>query len=103
MGSKAAPSTKVQDAAFAKAFREAYDQGYDDGVENATRRPPKHILSASSGLGVISLLKCGMVAFTVCNMGKTLGGWDPQLAIVNAKANPMQAAMMLVLLSVYLF
>mmetsp|Transcript_85004 Transcript_85004/g.140752 ORF Transcript_85004/g.140752 Transcript_85004/m.140752 type:complete len:347 (+) Transcript_85004:62-1102(+) len=103
----------AQDAAFAQAIREAYDQGYDDGVAGDKRRPPKHIpfpvdpdkedakpaRGKSSGFGLSSLMKYGMVGYSLFKLGNTPTGWNLQVAITNAKTNPLQVVMMLVLLS----
>jgi len=113
--SSSASATPSHDVAMTRAIREAYDQGYDDGVAGLDRRPPKHIYSSesdgsagssrqgSTGFGVSSLLKYGMVGYTVYSFGKTPGGWNPQLAMANAKANPMQAMTMLMMCSGILF
>jgi len=116
MGSQGASAAAGQDASFAHEIREAYNQGYEDGAAGVDRRPPKHIPTpslgndnrrsnhgSSSGFSYGSLMKYGMVGYTVYNLGKTPGGWNPQVAMVNAKANPLQVVMMLVLVSGFLF
>merc|ERR1711865_175777 len=97
--------------------RDAYEDGYKDGETGVERRPPKSIPSAnfgggadsgasqpassSSGFGGVgSIVKYGGVAYTVYNLGKTPGapgGWTPQAAMVNAKANPLQVVMIAVM------
>lgn len=109
--------------AIAQAIADAYEQGYEDGVAGADKRPPKHIdldagaanfdngatddasqQKSGSGFGLSSILKYGMMAYFVFNLGKTpAGGWDPQVAMANAKANPMQAGLMLVMASGIIF
>jgi hypothetical protein len=108
-------NASTESSGFAEALREAYEQGYADGADQKEMRPPKHIpspyeqgsgpksQSSSSGFGMGSLLKYGLVGYTIFNLGKTPSGWDPQIAMMNAKANPMQAVMMLVMLSGFLF
>lgn len=97
------------DDLFAKAVREAYQQGFDDGTGGKDPRPPKHMpspyaadadrssrqSSSSGGFGFGSLMKYGMAGFYIYNLGKTPGGWNPQLAMANLKANPMMAIMLL--------
>jgi len=111
-GSSGASGGSAHDAAITQAIREAYDQGYDDGAAGSDRRPPKHIplpsfddpapdggSQKSSGFGFSQILKYGMLAYFVYNLGKSPDGrgWDPQVAVANAKANPIQAVMMLVM------
>jgi len=117
MCTSSASGAASPDAAFASAVREAYQQGYDDGVAGVEPRPPKHIPTpnfgmasnsspprSSSGLGFSSLMKYGMAGYYVYNTGKTpVGGWDPNLAVANVKQNPLQAIMLLVMVSGILF
>eukprot|EP00928_Gymnodinium_smaydae_P037831 TRINITY_DN26216_c0_g1_i1.p1 TRINITY_DN26216_c0_g1~~TRINITY_DN26216_c0_g1_i1.p1 ORF type:complete len:330 (+),score=55.77 TRINITY_DN26216_c0_g1_i1:44-1033(+) len=102
-----------QDSAIARAIREAYEEGYVDGAAGSEKRPPKYIPSqefdvgASSGSsakssssgGMGSLMKYGMAGYYLYKLGKTPSGWDPQFAMANAKANPMQSGMLLMMLS----
>jgi len=100
------------------ALRDAYDQGYDDGVAGAQRRPPKQApelsdsvgtrtesgSSSSSSMGVGQLMKYGAAGFFIYNLGKSPGGgWNPQQAAQNAKANPLPLIFTLVMLSGVLF
>lgn len=115
MGGSRGSATAGQDYEISQAIREAYEQGYEDGVAGEKKRPPKHIPSSrtfdtsqghrgsSSGFGTGSIMKYGMVGYYAYNLGKTPGGWNPQVAMVNAKANPTQLIMMAVMLSGILF
>lgn len=111
-GSDGVSASIAPESTIADAIRDAYQQGYDDGVAGADPRPPKPIQlpnfdtanegvgqSSGSGFGLGSLMRYGMIASYGYNLGKTPGGWDPQLAMANAKANPMQILMMLMMVS----
>merc|ERR1711924_522019 len=96
---------------FATSIREAYNQGYQDGVAGLDPRPPSTFTapeprgsestssSSGSGFGLYSLMRYGMIANYIYRMGAGPGGWSVQSAIANAKANPMQAMIMLSMLS----
>lgn len=99
---------------YGLALREAYQQGYDDGVAGADPRPPRHIAmpetsaraaSASGGaFGMGSMLRYGMVGSYLYKAGTVPGGgFSPQLLLMNLQANPMQAGMMLLMVSGMLF
>jgi len=102
-----------QDAALADAIRDAYEQGYEDGRDGLEKRPPRHIpsqnytapppRSSSGGFGMGSIFKYGMAGYLVYKLGKTPSGWNPQAAMMNAKANPLQVIVMVVMLSGVLF
>lgn len=93
----------------AASIREAYNQGYEDGVAGLERRPPNYIapepLQAATsgggggGFGIWSLMRYGMIANYVYRIGTGPGGWNPQVAFANAKANPLQAFLMLSMIS----
>merc|ERR1711924_317146 len=98
------------------AIHKAYQQGYDDGAAGLDPRPPAHISvqdgsydagksrqDTSSGFGLGSIMRYGPAAYFVYNLGKTSTGWDPQFAMMNAKANPLQALMVLAMMSGMLF
>merc|ERR1712137_1325936 len=105
--------TAHRDTGFADAIRDAYEQGYEDGRDGLEKRPPRHIppqsyaapppRSSSSGFGMGSIFKYGMAGYLVFKLGKTPSGWNPQVAMMNAKANPLQVILMVVMLSGVLF
>jgi len=99
-----------------EAIHKAYQQGHDDGAAGLEARPPAHISvvhpspdsgksaqDATSGFGLRTLLRYAPAAYFIYNLGKTPGGWDPQFAMMNAKANPVQAIMVLTMMSGMLF
>eukprot|EP00929_Paragymnodinium_shiwhaense_P114194 TRINITY_DN8251_c0_g1_i1.p1 TRINITY_DN8251_c0_g1~~TRINITY_DN8251_c0_g1_i1.p1 ORF type:complete len:336 (-),score=79.47 TRINITY_DN8251_c0_g1_i1:248-1255(-) len=113
----AAAAEPVSDG-FNAAIKEAYRQGYDDALAGLESRPPKHVPmpdsmgggarasgsgSSSSGFGVGSLFRYAMVAQYIYRMGSGPGGWSPQIALANAKASPMQAFMMMSMMSGMIF
>eukprot|EP01051_Picozoa_sp_SAG22_P005177 SAG22_NODE_300_length_12752_cov_3.102426_9_plen_347_part_00 len=99
----------------------AYKLGFKDGEAGNPYDPPDHVpldgdyggggggggesssssssSSGGSGIGIYKLFRYGMVANTAYRLGSDgAGGWSPQLAMANARANPTQvafAAMML--------
>lgn len=97
---------------YAAGLKEAYQQGYDDALAGLNPRPPKHIpspemydgggqrASASSGFGIGSLFRYAMMGNYIYRMGGGggPGGWSVPNVIANAKANPMQAFMLLSML-----
>lgn len=99
--------------AWGVALKDAYQQGYDDGIAGRSPRPPKHIprpdyndspaRSESSGFGIGSLIRYAMVGSYVYRMGCGPAGFSPQLLMANLQANPMQAFMMLMMVSGYMF
>eukprot|EP00927_Polykrikos_kofoidii_P084501 TRINITY_DN8916_c0_g1_i1.p1 TRINITY_DN8916_c0_g1~~TRINITY_DN8916_c0_g1_i1.p1 ORF type:complete len:246 (-),score=48.11 TRINITY_DN8916_c0_g1_i1:62-799(-) len=102
---------------FNDAVQEAYQQGYEDGVAGITQRPPRpippmpsaggpppEVPSRSSGFGMGSIMKYGMAAHYIYKLGSGgPGGWNWQLAVANAKTNPMQSVILLVMLSGVIF
>jgi hypothetical protein len=98
---------------FATSIREAYNQGYKDGVDGLEPRPPSTFAapeyrgnestssSSGSGFGLYSLMRYAMIGSYIYRMGGggSPGGWSIQSAIAGAKANPMQAMIMLSMLS----
>lgn len=109
-GVSASPATD----AYGTGLREAYKQGYDDALAGLDPRPPKHIpaeydvgggarAAQSSSFGMGSLLRYGMVASYVYRLGAGPGGFSVPAALANLQANPMQAMMMLMMLSGSMF
>lgn len=93
------------DSGVEMSIREAYNDGYRDGVDGKDPRPPRYFASqssggsSSSGFGIGSLFRYFMVANYLYRSGMAPGGWSFQAALANVQANPLQAVIMLSMLS----
>lgn len=113
-GSSAGVSASPATDFYGTGLREAYKQGYDDALAGLDPRPPKHIpveydvgggaaAAQSSSFGMGSLLRYGMIASYVYRLGAGPGGFSFPAALANLQANPMQAVMMLMMMSGSMF
>mmetsp|Transcript_168096 Transcript_168096/g.539846 ORF Transcript_168096/g.539846 Transcript_168096/m.539846 type:complete len:334 (+) Transcript_168096:81-1082(+) len=114
-GSSSASSVAPAEDIYGRSLREAYQQGYDDGVAGLDPRPPKHFSmpevgadrtapASSGGFGMGSMMRYGMVASYFYKAGAAPGGgFSLQMLMANLQTNPMQAGMMLMMLSGSIF
>jgi len=114
-GSSSDSVMPADDDAFGRYARDMYQQGYDDALAGLDPRPPRSVpvidtasskssSSSGSSFGIGSLLRYAMVGSYIYKAGTIPGqGFSPQFLLQNLQANPMQAGMMLMMLSGSIF
>jgi len=109
-----------QDEAIHTAINQAYDKGYADSEAGLDKRPPTQIplpdpaaatdATASTGssstydfvMGLLQpVFKYGLAALYVFKIGNSESGWSHTLAMQSAKADPLKAVMVALLLVLF--